>query len=295
MFAIERYSKAHSLEEAVKLLAADPAAKLIAGGTDVLIRLHEGSKDFKSLVDINGLAALKEITEAADGTVRIGCLATFSEIMDSDVVNRRVPVIAEAAATVGGPQLRNMATMGGNICAGVPCADSAGALLVLEADLEIRGVDGQRVVPVAGFHLGPSRVALKQEDVLVGFRIRPANYKGLGAAYYKYTMRDAMDIATIGCAVACKLKDGKVEGLRLAFAVAGPTPLRCWRTEEKSQGALADESLLKLVAGSVLDDLRPRDSWRASKDFREQIITTLAERVLREAINRQSRNGVSIS
>ena len=86
MFAIERYSKAQSVEEAVKLLAADPAAKLIAGGTDVLIRLHEGSQDFRSLVDINGLAALKEITEDADGTVRIGSLVTFSEIMASDVV-----------------------------------------------------------------------------------------------------------------------------------------------------------------------------------------------------------------
>ncbi|MEN8693048.1 MAG: FAD binding domain-containing protein, partial [Desulfobacterales bacterium] len=104
MFAIDRYSKAQSVEDAVKLLVADPEAKLIAGGTDVLIRLHEGSQDFKSLVDINGLAALKEITEEADGSVRIGCLATFSEIMDSDVVNQRVPVIAEAAATVGGPQ-----------------------------------------------------------------------------------------------------------------------------------------------------------------------------------------------
>jgi len=131
MFAIERYNKAQSVEDAVKLLVADSEAKLIAGGTDVLIRLHEGSSDFRSLVDINGLAVLKEITEEPDGTVRIGSLATFSEIMDSDVVNKRVPVIAEAAATVGGPQLRNTATMGGNICAGVPCADSAGALLVL--------------------------------------------------------------------------------------------------------------------------------------------------------------------
>ena len=191
MFAIERYNKAQSVEDAVKLLVADPEAKLIAGGTDVLIRLHEGSSDFRSLVDINGLAVLKEISEEPDGTVRIGSLATFSEIMDSDVVNKRVPVIAEAAATVGGPQLRNTATMGGNICAGVPCADSAGALLVLEADLEIRGIDGKRVVPVMGFHLGPSRVTLKQGDVLVVFRIRPENYKGFGTAYYKYSMREA--------------------------------------------------------------------------------------------------------
>ena len=286
MFAIEHYSKAQSVAEAVKLLAADPAAKLIAGGTDVLIRLHQGSKDFRNLVDINGLAALKEITEEADGTVRIGCLATFSEIMDSDVVNRRVPVIAEAVATVGGPQLRNMATMGGNICAGVPCADSAGALLVLEADLEIMGVNGERVVPMVGFHLGPSRVALKQEDVLVVFRIRPGNYKGLGAAYYKYSMRDAMDIATIGCTAAARLDGDKIAELRLAFTVAGPTPLRCENAEKTAVGQPLSAETLKAIINAVEKDVKPRDSWRATKEFRMHVIRTLTQRVVRQAVER---------
>jgi len=286
MFAIDRYNKAQSVKEAVKLLTADPEAKLIAGGTDVLIRLHEGRKDFRNLVDINALAALKEITAEADGTVRIGCLATFSEIMDSDVVNKRVPVIAEAAATVGGPQLRNMATMGGNICAGVPCADSAGALLVLEADLEIRGVDGERIVPVVGFHLGPSRVDLKQGDVLVVFRFRPENYKGLGAAYYKYTMRDAMDIATIGCTAAARLDGDKIAELRLAFTVAAPTPLRCETAEKAAMGKPLSEETLKTIRNAVEKDLKPRDSWRASKEFRLHVIRTLTQRVVRQAVER---------
>ena len=93
-------------------------------------------------------------------------------------------------------------------------------------------------------------------------------------------MRDAMDIATIGCALACLPQGKKVGRLRLAFTVAGPTPLRCWKTEEKARGAALDQSLVKLVGESVLDDLRPRDSWRAPKDLREQIIKTLAQRVL---------------
>ena len=286
MFAIERYSKAQSVEDAVKLLAADPEARLIAGGTDVLIRLHEGNKDFRSLVDINGLAALKEITEVADGTVSIGSMATFSEIMDSDIVNRRVPVIAEAVATVGGPQLRNMATMGGNICAGVPCADSAGALLVLEADLEIMGVNGERVVPMVGFHLGPSRVALKQGDVLVVFRIRPENCKGLGAAYYKYSMRDAMDIATIGCTAAARLDGDKIAELRLAFTVAGPTPLRCENAEKTAVGQPLSAETLKAIINAVEKDVKPRDSWRATKEFRLHVIRTLTQRVVRLAVER---------
>jgi len=290
MFAIDRYNKAQSVKEAVKLLAADPEAKLIAGGTDVLIRLHEGRKDFRNLVDINALAALKEITAEADGTVRIGCLATFSEIMDSEVVNKRVPVIAEAAATVGGPQLRNMATMGGNICAGVPCADSAGALLVLEADLEIRGVDGERVVPMVGFHLGPSRVDLKQGDVLVVFRIRPENYKGFGAAYYKYTMRDAMDIATIGCTAATRLDGDKIAELRLAFTVAGPTPLRCETAEKAAVGKPLSAKTLKAIVNAVEQDVKPRDSWRATKEFRLHVIRTLTQRVVKQAVERAGGN-----
>jgi len=286
MFAIERYNKAQSVEDAVKLLVADPEAKLIAGGTDVLIRLHEGSSDFRSLVDINGLAVLKEINEEPDGTVRIGSLATFSEIMDSDIVNKRVPVIAEAAATVGGPQLRNTATMGGNICAGVPCADSAGALLVLEAELEIRGVNGERLVPVKGFHLGPSRVALKQGDVLVVFRIRPENYTGFGTAYYKYSMRDAMDIATIGCTAAARLDGDKFDELRLAFSVAAPTPVRCETAEKTAAGQPLSEETLKAVTNAVEKDVNPRNSWRATKEFRLHVIRTLTQRVVRQAVER---------
>lgn len=101
-----------------------------------------------------------------------------------------------------------------------------------------------------------------------------------------------MDIATIGCAAACEPRGGKVSGLRLAFTVAGPTPLRCWKTEEKASGAALDASLLQLVGDSVPDDLRPRDSWRAPKDLRLQIIKTLAQRVLTNALNQ---SGVSLS
>ncbi len=286
MFAIERYKKAQSVEDAVKLLAADPGSRLIAGGTDVLIRLHGGSKEYRSLVDINGLTELKTISETTDGTVRIGSMATFSEIMDSNIINRCVPVIAEAVGTVGGPQLRNMATIGGNICNGAVSADSAGALLVLEADLEIRGVNGERRVPVIGFHQGPGRVALGQGDLLVAFHIRPENYKGFGAAYYKYAMRDAMDIATIGCTAAACLDGDKIEQLRLAFTVAAPKPIRCEHAEKAAAGKPFSKKTLEAISDQVEKDVNPRDSWRATKAFRLHVIHTLTKRVVRQAIVR---------
>jgi len=295
MFDIDSYHKANTVDEAIALLSQNPAAKPIAGGTDVLVRLHGNNPDYRHLVDIHDVADLKNVTMEPDGTIVIGAGVTFTRLVQAAGVSTNIPVLAEGASSVGGPQVRNVATIGGNICNGAPSADCAAPLLVLNAQVELKGPDGVRNLPLHDFYQGPGLVDRKTGEIMVSLRIAKSDYQGWSAHYIKYAMRDAMDIATIGCAVACKLKDGKVEGLRLAFAVAGPTPLRCWRTEEKSQGALADESLLKLVAGSVLDDLRPRDSWRASKDFREQIITTLAERVLREAINRQSRNGVSIS
>ena len=286
MFAIERYNKAQNVKEAVNLLAADPDTKIIAGGTDVLIRLHGGSKEYRNLVDINGLAELKEISEETDGTVRIGAMATFSEIIDSDIVNRCVPVVAEAVSTVGGPQLRNTATMGGNICNGAVSADSAGALLVLEADLEIQGIHGEREIPVVGFHQGPGRVALKQGDVLTTFRIRPENYKGFGAAYYKYAMRDAMDIATIGCTAAARLDGDKIDELRLAFTVAAPKPIRCEHAEKTAAGLPFSEKTLQVISDTVQKDVKPRDSWRATKKFRLHVIRTLTQRVVRQAVER---------
>jgi xanthine dehydrogenase FAD-binding subunit len=286
LFAIDSYRKAGNVKDAVKLLAADPEAKLIAGGTDVLIRLHEGGQEYKHLVDIHGLAALKQISLEADGTVHIGSLATFSEIMHSDVVSQRVPVIAEAAATVGGPQLRNMATIGGNICAAVPCADSAGALLVLEADLQIRGVDGVRLAPVAGFHLEPGRVALKQADVLEAFRIRPENYEGFGAAYYKYAMREAMDIATIGCAAAARLNGDQIAELRLAFTLAAPTPIRCESAEKAAVGKSVCDESLKAIQKAVEKDVKPRNSWRATQKFRLHVIRILTGRMVGLAVER---------
>ncbi len=289
MFPIERYRKAGSLEEAVRLLSEDPGARPVAGGTDVLVRLRHGTPGYGSLVDIRGIPALQGIAEHRDGTVRIGALVTFSELMESEIVAARVPVLAEAAGTVGGPQIRNMGTIGGNICNGAVSADTAAPLLVLEAELEIHGTGGRRVVPLAGFHLGPGRVALEQGDVLAAFLIRPGACRGLGAAYHKYAMRGAMDIATIGCAAGVRLDGGTVAELRLAFTVAAPTPVRCPTAEAAAAARALTEETLDAVAEGAAADVSPRTSWRADREFRLHIIRTLARRVVRQAAERAGR------
>ena len=292
MFNFKSYCKAGSIQEAILLLKENPEAHLIAGGTDVLVKLHKGKADFDHLIDIHGIVELDFISQKDDGDLVIGPLCCFTQVAESALICKHIPVLSEAIFTIGGPQVRNMATVGGNICNGVPSADSAAPLLVLNAVVVLKGPQDERHVPLHEFYQGPGRVDRQPAEIMTALRIAPDDYRRWSARYYKYAMRDAMDIATIGCAAACTLKGDSVSGLRLAFTVAGPTPLRCWKTEEKARGALADQSLLQLVRESVLDDLRPRDSWRAPKAFREHVIKTLAERVLQKALNQC---GVSLS
>jgi len=288
MFDINSYRKANSVDEAIALLSQNPDSIPMAGGTDILVRLHGHNKKFSHLVDIHGVAELKNVTMESDGTIVIGSGMTFTGLAHNPIIRENIPVLNEGGSSIGGPQVRNVATVGGNICNGAPSGDSASPLLVLNATVELKGPDGVRHLPLYEFYQGPGQVDRKAGEIMTCLRIAPGDYKGWSAHYYKYAMREAMDIATIGCGAACKIENGKIAGLRLGFAVAGPTPLRCWRTEEKAIGMGVNEELLDMVENSVLNDLRPRDSWRAAKDFREQIIKTLAKRVLREALKRNT-------
>ena len=292
MFDIESYHKADSVDEAIARLVQNPKAIPLAGGTDILVRLHQGNPDYRHVVDIHQVAELKKISLEPDGSIVIGSGATFTDLTESRIITKNIPVLAQGAVSVGGPQVRNQATVGGNICNGAPSADSAAPLLVLNAVVELKGPQSVRRIPLSEFYQGPGRVDREQSEIMTALRIAPDEYQCWVSSYYKYAMREAMDIATIGCAAACRPQGNQVLALRLAFTVAGPTPLRCGKTEEKARGAALDPSLLQLVGESVLDDLRPRDSWRAPKDLRQQIIKTLAQRVLTEALNQ---TGVSLS
>ena len=284
MFQLKSYEKATSVKEAIRLLKANPSARLIAGGTDVLIRLRNGKTKFEHLVDIHGLEELKNCSMEKDGTMMIGSGVTFTQAMQSEIIQKNISLLVVASGTVGGPQIRNVATIGGNICNGVTSADSAGALFALNAILNIEGNDGTRQVPIADFYLGPGKVDLKQDEILTSFNITPENYQDHHGFYYKYAMRNAMDIATIGCAAVIKIKGNLLEDLRLAYGVAAPVPIRCTQTENLAKGQKLSEKLLQDIENSVARDVNPRTSWRASKEFRLQIIKELSRRVVRTAI-----------
>lgn len=289
MFAIQRHHKAQSPEDAVRQLAADPSARLIAGGTDVLVKLRELDMGYANLVDIHDVVELKPIVLLQDGTLRVGAGATFTDIVESPLIQSRLPMLAEAAVSVAGPQIRNMGTLGGNLCNGAVSADTAAPVLALNGQLNILGPDGVRDTPALGFHTGPGKVALRPAELLLSVDFAPHD-QYWGAQYYKYAMRQAMDIATIGCAVAVRLDKDCISAVRMAWSVAAPVPVRASAAEAAALGASVHPdhlpATLAAVAEAVAADVSPRSSWRASKDFRLHIIRTLARRVLAEAIRR---------
>ncbi len=288
MYDIERFYQASSVEDAVRALEADPKAEVISGGSDVLIKIREGRMAGCSLVSIHGLPELASISIDETGTIEIGSGCTFSHITQNPIIQDHIPILGEAVDMAGGPQLRNVGTVGGNVCNGVTSADSASSLCCLDAVMVLQGPKGVREVPIRQWYAGPGRTVRGHEEILVKLKIAKASYEGFGGRYIKYGKRNAMEIATLGCAATVRLTADKkrVEELHLAYGVAAPTPIRCPNTEAKAQGQLLEESLLEMAGRTALEEMNPRSSWRASREFRLQLAQELAKRCLRSAAER---------
>lgn len=285
MYDIKSIYRAKSVADAIRALRADPSAIVIAGGTDVLIKIREGKLAGCSLVSIHDLAGeLAGVTLSPGGDVEIGPLTTFRGVTYSDVIRQTIPVLGEAADMAGGPQLRAAGTIGGNVCNGITSADTASTLVALDAVLRVRGPRGERDVPISEWYLGVGRVALAPDELLVKIVIPRDNYAGYTGHYIKYAQRSAMDIATLGVSCLVKLTDDRkfVDDAALAFGVAGPVPMRAPSAEAAVRG-LSVEEAIAVIGRAALADVNPRTSWRASKEFRIQLVQELSGRALREA------------
>ena len=285
MYDIKSIYRAKSVADAIRALRADPSAIVIAGGTDVLIKIREGKLAGCSLVSIHDLAGeLAGVTLSPGGDVEIGPLTTFRGVTYSDVIRQTIPVLGEAADMAGGPQLRATGTIGGNVCNGITSADTASTLVALDAVLRVRGPRGERDVPISEWYLGVGKVALAPDELLVKIVIPRDNYAGYTGHYIKYAQRSAMDIATLGVSCLVKLTDDRkfVDDAALAFGVAGPVPMRSPSAEAAVRG-LSVEEAIAAIGQAALADVNPRTSWRASKEFRIQLVQELSARALREA------------
>ena len=286
MYDMKALYEAESVSHAIELLTAHPEAKIIAGGSDVLIQMREGRLAGCELVSIYGLDELRGISMDEDGTIRILPLTSFSHITRHPIIQEHINVLGEAVDMVGGPQIRNIGTIGGNTCNGVTSADSASTLHAYDAIMEITGPDGVRQLPIKEFYIKAGKVALEHNELLTAILIRKESYEGYKGHYIKYAMRNAMDIATTGCSVNVKLSADKktIEHARIAYGVAAPVPMRAMSPEAVAAGKPVSMETVQAFGEAALQDVNPRTSWRATKEFRLHLAKELAMKALIEAI-----------
>jgi xanthine dehydrogenase FAD-binding subunit len=293
MYSFRNYYEAKTIDEAMFLLSENPNLIIIAGGTDILIKIHGGKLEKIDLLSINNIVSLKNIKKMEDGTINIGPLTTFSQIANDPLIAKSIPVLAEASLSMGGPQIRNVATIGGNICNGATSADSASTLFALNAKLKLKSLKDERIVPIEEFYLGPGKVDLRPGEMLIAILIDQKEYKDYGGKYIKFSMRKAMDIATLGVSVVCKVKDNLLEDVRIGLGVAAPTPIRCHEAEEYARNKEVTTETIKEIGKLAVKPTKARTSWRASKEYREHLVEELTGRALKSAILRAG--GVEIA
>ena len=286
MYDIKALYEAESVPHAVQLLVEHPEAQIIAGGSDVLVQIREGKRAGKELVSIYGLDELRGVSCEEDGALRIGSLTSFSHIARAPLIQEHIKVLGEAVDMVGGPQIRNIGTIGGNTCNGVTSADSASTLHAYDAIVELTGPDGVRRQPIREFYIKAGKVDIRPGEIQTAILIEKDSYTDTFGHYIKYAMRNAMDIATLGTSVNVRLSADKktVERARVAFGVAGPVPLRAETAEGLAAGAPVSLELADRFAQAVKEDINPRDSWRAARDFRMHIAVESARRAFIEAV-----------
>lgn len=280
MFDIKEIKEPKSLEEALKVLDSNTKLKIISGGTDVLIKLHHGKFNDAELLSIKNLDTLRDIKVLEDNTISIGANVTFSDIFRSEVINNNIPILSEAAVSMGGPQIRNMATIGGNICNGAVSADSAPALFSLNAELKLKSLNNERIVKITEFYDGPGKVKIQRNEILTEILIKEENYKNKRGRYIKFANRKALDISMLGVALLYEIEDNSFKDLRISLGVASPTPIRCKNAENFAIGKGVTNEVINKVAELAKMDSNPRNSWRGSRDYRLHLISTLIKRIL---------------
>jgi xanthine dehydrogenase FAD-binding subunit len=288
MYDMKELYEAFSVQEAIQLRLEHPEAQIIAGGSDVLVQMREGKRAGKELISIYLIDELRGVSMDADENIRIGSLTSFSHITRDPIIQKHINVLGEAVDMVGGPQIRNIGTIGGNTCNGVTSADSASTLHAWEAVIELTGPEGVRRVPIKDFYLKASTVDIHPGEIETAVLIPKASYDRTYGFYFKYAMRNALDIAITGCSVNVRLSEDKktYDRVRIAYGVAGPVPMRAPSAEAFINGKAVSEENINNFGPEVLKDINPRDSWRASRDFRRHIAVELARLCLREATKR---------
>ncbi|MFQ5684491.1 MAG: FAD binding domain-containing protein [Candidatus Binatia bacterium] len=278
------YFAPQKLGEAVSLLRRHGRkATLLAGGTDLLLRLERRTVVPGLVVDLKKVRGLKGIKSDRKG-IKIGALTLMEEIASSPLIQKRYGTIAQGAAVVGSIQTRNRATIGGNLCNASPAADTAPPLIALAARVRIAGGQRAREVQLEEFFLAPGKTSLKPNELLKEIFI-PSPPRRSGGSFQRCT-RTAMDIAVVNCAVFLSLapKDDIVTDVRIALGAVAPTPLRARAAEEALRGKKADRQAIDEGVERAAASANPIDDVRSSADYRREMVRVLTRRALEGAL-----------
>jgi len=278
-----------SIEDCLKLLAErGPEAKLVAGGTDLLPQMKNGLIKPAAVIDLSGVADLRVLRREDGAGLRVGASVAAREIELDPYTRSAYPALAESGALVGSVQIRNLATVGGNLCNAAPSADMAPPLMALEAEAIIAGPRGRRRVPMADFFTGVRRTVLAPDELLVEL-IVPAPGPRSGGQYLRHTPRRELDIAVVGVASQVTLSDGVCRKARIALAAVAPTPIRATAAERALEGQPLTAQQIARAAQLAVEAARPISDQRGSADFRRHLVGVLTRRTLTTALERAGR------
>jgi len=235
------------------------------------------------LVDLTRISECKGIGETDDG-LRFGSLVTHTEIMASDLVRKYTPAMIDAARTVGAVQTRNLGTLGGNLVTCVPSLDSGPVLIALDAEVTVAGAEGRRRMALADFFVGPRKTAMQPGEILVDIVI-PSASLGKSCSFRKFGLRKGQALALVNTAAAVALdENGALVETRIALGAVAPTVIRAREAEARLDGNKPGPTLITEAAEIAVGEARPIDDFRASADYRRELIRALTGRVLNEAI-----------
>lgn len=283
----DRYLQPTTVDEALRELAQAPdESRVIAGGTDLLLDLQQGRQvPVRALVDVTGIPELRDICEA-DGSVFVGAAATHSRILEHPLLIRHAPCLVEACSLIGGPQVRNVATLGGNVAHGLPAADGTIALLALGAQVVVAEAGGRRTAPLESLFLAPGRTTLSgAAAILVGFRF-PQRGAREGCAFLRTMRPQGVAIAILNMAVWLRLDEsGVIAEARLAAGPGGPTARRALHAEERLCGQSSHGVAIEPVLEALADDVQLRTSaHRATAEYRYHMLGVLLRRIVPRAL-----------
>jgi len=274
-----------SLDDCLRLLAQrGPETKLLAGGTDLLPQMKNSVVMPKRVIDLSGVARVK-ILECDTKGLRIGAAVPARQVEQDPRVREGYAAVAESAALLGSVQVRNLASVGGNICNAAPSADMAPPLIAMEAQAVIAGPKGERRVPLSDFFTGVRKTVVGPDELLVEIFV-PAPGLHSGGCYIRHTPRRELDIAVVGVASQVTMANGVCAKARIALAAVAPTPVRATAAEAALEGKALTPELIERAADLAGQAAKPISDQRGSADFRRHLVRVLTRRTLTTALAR---------